>query len=265
MTKSNWKLHREYAESVASQGYHRGDCPFCKGKNTFTASCELGVLQYNCYKLGCDVGGRFDTDMTAAEIRRHMRPSEDVQTKEVETMELPAQLVIPTPQHTKHNRFMRRWGIVGGTYYDVQQERVVFPIFNKKGAIIDAIGRAVGTKKHPKWYRYTGAADYYICGDGDVILIVEDVISAIVAYQELSNVTCMAILGTNMNHKHFEKISEYDRSVIALDPDAVGKTIEYRREIELWTGRRASALSLSDDIKYRMPEDMEKLQEFCGL
>ena len=263
MNKSNWKLHREYAESVSALGPYRGDCPFCKGKNTFTASCELGVLQYNCYKLGCDVGGRFDTDMTAAEIRRHMRPAQEEQPKEIETMELPAQLVIPTPQHIKHNRFLRRWGIVGGTYYDVQQERVVFPIYHK-GRMIDAVGRAVGVRKQPKWYRYTGAAHYYTIGDGDTMLIVEDVISAIVAYQELSNVTCMAILGTTMNHKHFEKIGEYNQSVIALDPDAVGKTIEYRREIELWTGKQAKALSLSDDIKYRMPEDMENLQELCG-
>jgi hypothetical protein len=264
MKKSNWKLHREYAESVSASGPYRGDCPFCNGKNTFSATCELGQLKYNCYKLGCDVGGMFDTDMTAAEIRRHLRPANENTPKEIETMELPAQLVIPTPQHTKHNRFMRRWGIVGGTYYDVQQERVVFPIYNKKGSMIDAIGRAVGTKKHPKWYRYTGAADYYTIGQGDVMLIVEDVVSAIVAHQELSNVTCMAILGTTMNHKHFARIGEYDRSVIALDPDATGKTIEYRREIELWTGKQASALSLSDDIKYRMPEDMENLQELCG-
>jgi hypothetical protein len=177
-----------------------------------------------------------------------MRPAQEEQPKEIETMELPAQLVLPTPQHIKHNRFLRRWGIVGGTYYDVQQERVVFPIYHK-GRMIDAVGRAVGARKQPKWYRYTGAAHYYTIGDGDTMLIVEDVISAIVAYQELSNVTCMAILGTTMNHKHFEKIGEYN---------------EYRREIELWTGKQAKALSLSDDIKYRMPEDMENLQELCG-
>jgi hypothetical protein len=263
MMKSKWKDHMEYAGAVAGEGSYRGDCPFCGGKNTFTASCELGQLKYNCYKLGCDVGGVFDTDMTASEIRRHMRPMQEEQPKEIETMEIPAQLVIPTPQHIKHNRYLRRWGIVGETYYDVQQERVVFPIYHK-GRIIDAVGRAVGIKKHPKWYRYTGAAHYYVIGDGDIMLIVEDVISAIVAYQELSNVTCMAILGTTMNHKHFEKIGEYNQSVIALDPDAVGKTIEYRREIELWTGKQATALSLSDDIKYRMSEDIEKLQEVCG-
>jgi len=262
MSKHNWKQHREYAASVTAHGPHRGDCPFCRGKNTFSASCEVGVLMYNCYKLGCNVGGRFDTDMTASEIRRQLRPAQDQTKIEVETMEIPAQLVEPTRQHTKHNRFMRRWGIVGNTFYDVQQERVVFPIYNNH-QMIDAIGRAVGATQTPKWYRYTGAADYYTVGVGSTIVIVEDVVSALVAYQELPDVTCMAILGTSMNHKHFEKIGEYDKAVIALDPDAVSKTIEYRREIELWTGNKTIALSLSDDIKYRMPEDMEKLQEIC--
>jgi hypothetical protein len=129
--------------------------------------------------------------------------------------------------------------------------------------MIDAIGRAVGAKQNPKWYRYTGAANHYTIGTGRTMLIVEDVVSAMVAYQELPDVTCMAILGTSMNTKHFEKIGEYDKAVIALDPDAVAKTIEYRREIELWTGKQTTALSLSDDVKYRMLEDIEKLQEVC--
>ena len=263
MTMSNWQKHRAFASDVTTNGNWRGDCPFCGGKNTFSATIDTGTLKWNCYKLGCDVGGMHDTDMTAAEIMRHMRPAPEEQKKEIETMEIPAQMVIPTPQHTKHNRFLRRWGIVGGTYYDVQQERVVFPIYHK-GRIIDAVGRAVGEKKHPKWYRYTGKAHYYTIGTGSVIVVVEDVISAIVASQEFPQLTAMAILGTTMNPKHFAKLGEYDKIIIALDPDAVGKTIEYRREIELWTGVKVTAMNLSDDIKYRMQEDLDKLKELLS-
>ena len=46
---------------------HRGDCPG-RGKNTFTATNILGDIKYNCFKLGCTVGGIHGTDMTAAEI-----------------------------------------------------------------------------------------------------------------------------------------------------------------------------------------------------
>ena len=67
------------------------------------------------------------------------------------------------------------------TMYDVKDERVVFPI-KYKGRIVDAVGRAVGKKQHPKWYRYTGEADYYMHGNGKILLIVEDVLSAIIAY-----------------------------------------------------------------------------------
>ena len=179
-------------------------------------------------------------------------------------MEIPEYVVIPKALHTKHQRYIRRWGIaMGDTMYDVKDERVVFPI-KHDGRIIDAVGRAVGKKQHPKWYRYTGEADYYTIGTGKTLLIVEDVVSAVVAAQELPYITAMAILGTSMNPKHFEKIGEYDKVIIALDPDAIGKTVEYRREIELWTGNKTIAMHLIDDIKYREYEDMEKLKELVN-
>ena len=147
--------------------------------------------------------------------------------------------------------------------YDVKDERVVFPI-KHGGRIVDAVGRAVGKKQNPKWYRYTGEADYYTIGTGSTLLIVEDVVSAVIAVQEMPYITSMAILGTSMNPKHFEKIGEYDKVIIALDPDAIGKTVEYRREIELWTGRKTTAMNLQDDIKYKMEEDLDKLKELCN-
>lgn len=263
MGKSNWQIARDHASDMTTHGNYRGDCPVCGGRKTFTATVDMGTLKYNCYKLGCDVGGVFDTDMTAAEIKAHMKPAQVAPEKEPETMEIPAQVVIPTPQHKLHNRFLKRWGIVGGTYYDVQQERVVFPIFYK-GRMIDAVGRAVGQRKHPKWYRYTGKANWYSCGSGNKVVLVEDVISAIVVNQMLPHVTGMAILGTSLTAKHMEKIMDYDEIVVALDPDAMGKTIEYRREIQLWTGKKVTALNLIDDIKYREPEDINKLKEILN-
>jgi hypothetical protein len=97
--------------------------------------------------------------MTAAEIMALMRQKEEQRKPEKETMEIPVYVVQPTNMHEKFNRFIRRHRIgIAGLMYDVKDERVVFPI-KHKGRIIDAIGRAVGKKKHPKWYRYTGAAN----------------------------------------------------------------------------------------------------------
>jgi len=247
----------------------RGNCPGCQGKNTFTAANIFGEIKFNCFKLGCRVGGIYDTDMTAAEIFLRMNEQQFKRAytnikKEKTSMEIPPYVVSPTAQHTKYQRFIRRWGIaIGDTMYDVKDERVVFPI-KYEGRIVDAVGRAVGKKQQPKWYRYTGEADYYMHGSGDTILIVEDVVSAIIATQELPYITAMAILGTSLSPKHMEKIGEYDKIIIALDPDAIGKTVEYRREIELWTGNKTVAMNLIDDIKYRVPEDLERLKELCG-
>ena len=248
---------------------HRCDCPECRGKNTFTAANIFGEVKFNCFKLGCNVGGIYDTDMTAAEIFLRMSEQQFQRAytnikKEKESMEIPPYIVSPKAQHTKHQRFVRRWGLaIADTMYDVKDERVVFPI-KHKGRIIDAVGRAVGKKQHPKWYRYTGEADYYMHGNGKILLIVEDVLSAIIATQEVPYITAMAILGTSLSPKHMEKIGEYDKIIIALDPDAIGKTVEYRREIELWTGNKVIAMNLIDDIKYKMDEDIEKLKEYCN-
>ena len=248
---------------------YRGDCPECRGRNTFTATKELGDIKYNCFKLGCTVGGIYGTDMTAAEIHRYREQQQQQRAytnikKEKDTMEIPEYVVTPKASHTKHQRYIRRWGIaLGDVMYDVKDERVVFPI-KHDGRIVDAVGRAVGKKQNPKWYRYTGEADYYTIGTGSTLLIVEDVVSAVIAVQEMPYITAMAILGTTINPKQFEKIGEYDKVIIALDPDAIGKTVEYRREIELWTGRKTTAMNLQDDIKYKMEEDLEKLKELCN-
>jgi len=248
---------------------HRGDCPECRGRNTFTVANIFGEIKYNCFKLGCRVGGIYDTGMTAAEIFLRMSEQQFQRaytniTKAKESMEIPEYVVTPKSSHTKYQRYVKRWGIaIGQTMYDVKDERVVFPI-KHDGRIVDAVGRAVGKKQHPKWYRYTGEADYYTIGESKTLLIVEDVVSAIIAFQEIPYLTAMAILGTSLNPKHMEKIGEYDKVIIALDPDAIGKTVEYRREIELWTGRKTIAMNLIDDIKYREFEDMEKLKELVN-
>ena len=259
---TSWQKQRAFASDLTTHGDYRGDCPFCGGKNTYTATIGGGALKWNCYKMDCHVSGIHDTDMTAEEIMNLMSKTvKQTRQQEAETMEIPVFVVKPTAFHDKFPRFTKRYGLaVGGLLYDVKDERVVFPI-KHKGRIIDAIGRAVGKKRFPKWYRYSGAANYFTMGSGSKLLIVEDVVSAIVAWQEFPDITSMAILGTQLTTNHLEKIREYDKVIIALDPDAAKKTIQYRREIEQWTGIPTKALSLFDDIKYRVDSDMEKLQE----
>ena len=104
---------------------YRGDCPQCRGKNTFTPTNTLGDIQYNCFKLGCTVRGIYATDMTAAEIRRRLEDQQMQRAytnikKEKESMEIAEYVVSPKASHTKSQRYVKRWGrAIGQTMYDV--------------------------------------------------------------------------------------------------------------------------------------------------
>lgn len=261
-----WQQHRQYAEEMAMNGPHRGDCPFCNSKNTFTASMEMGVLKYNCFKLACDVGGRFDTDMTRAELESYfvkplLESSSD--NKELQPFVYPEH--ITTEGNATMRRFKQRWPVLAGEslMYDVKDKRAVFPIVHN-GTVVDAIGRALDGAI-PKWYRYGGSADYYVRSMSDrnsVYVVVEDVISAITVARSFINTTGYALLGTSLTEEHKTDIADNAKAVIvALDPDALSKTLEYRRELQLWTGLPCKVLSLEDDLKYEREADMKGLKE----
>lgn len=235
----------------------RTDCPSCRGRNTLTISKVDSRVVWNCYKASCNIKGGKLQAMSYMDIANKLSKKETY-VKDKELWLPPEYVVLPTHEHTKLHRFLKRYGIaMGQAMYDVKDERAVFPIY-EDGKLVDATGRALGSKL-PKWYRYTGAADHYVIGHGDIMLVVEDVISAIIAAQEFPNVTAMALLGTNLSNKNIAKIGEYKSAIVALDPDARDKTLEFKRTIELWTGLKTTALSLHDDIKYRRDEDMENL------
>ncbi len=265
---SNWKQHKQYAEDVTSahQPDFRGDCPFCGGRGTFTAHREAGTLQYNCYKLGCDVSGVFDTEMSAYEVMQKLRPAHTQEKKEQDTMVIPEYVVDPLPEHGMYHSFVKKWSLQGERLmYDIKDHRVVFPIYHK-GRIIDATGRAVAGAI-PKWYRYTGKADYFIKGDArltNTLVVVEDILSAVTVYSNVDNVTTMAILGTNFSKSIIDKCGEFNRIIIALDPDAHLKTIEYKRQVQTLTGVPTYGLMLKDDLKYGHEEDYLSLQNMMS-
>ena len=240
----------------------RSICPSCNSKNTFTVTKELGTIKYNCYKLNCDVRGNYHVDLTVAEIKLLMRRQQEQIKKEPDTMEIPEYVVQPTPEHTKFHDFKEKWGLWSTRLlYDVKDERVVFPIYYK-GKIIDMNGRSVGGAV-PKWYRYSGKADYYLitCGDTmHTLLLVEDCTSAEIAAQIFPGISSLAILGTSLTDKHYDVIGRFKHVVIALDPDAAQKTIQYKREVESWTGIKTTAFRLDDDIKYKLQTDIDRLE-----
>ena len=254
---------------------HRGKCPSCHRGNTFTATNKMGKLLWNCYANSCNLSGSTRINMTVEEIRKRMdtqfnidaeKAFEGLNVGKVTQFVLPESVVKGTKQEVL-DEYCNRYGIDShelSLHYDVKEDRIVFPMF-LEGKMVDAIGRAVDSKVIPKWKRYGSEADGFIRGDCAIAVIVEDCTSAAVV--ETLGLTGVAILGTTINQNHIQGLKGYKKVIVALDPDAAPKTIEYTRKLKA-NGIDAFALKLLDDIKYRRAEDIAYLhklkREFNG-
>jgi hypothetical protein len=216
---------------------------------------------WNCYANSCNVSGITRTQLTASELQKMMR-------EETYHQDLPIQFDLP------------EWIIVdyGKPYlstlcdryqldphwldlrYDIREDRVVFPI-RHEGKLVDATGRAGHPEVQPKWRRYGEARVPYIVGDTSVAVVVEDCISAAVV--DTIGGTGFALLGTALLDEHKDMLYKYATVVVALDPDAMSKTLLFTRELRAG-GINAKAQNLQDDIKYRTQEDIDKLKQIIG-
>ena len=240
----------------------RMDCPQCRARNTFTVWKDDGVLVYHCFKLTCTVRGAYGIGMTADEIKFKMQGQTKEKPIDLERMIVPEYLVKPTHEHTLMQNYIRKWSLYKeDLMYDVKDRRAVF-LIKENNRLIDATGRSLDGSK-PKWFRYTGEASVFTRIRGNTngtVVVVEDVISAMTVAQLFPRTTGLAILGTSLGEAQMQHIQNYSRVVVALDPDAAHKTLTYKREIEAWTGLNTIALRLEDDVKYKVEEDITKLE-----
>ncbi len=232
---------------------HRMNCPSCNGTKTFTVTNNMGKLIWNCYKVSCGVSGGTRVHLTVDDIRRGFTGAEDFAD---EKFELPTYIV---PHRGKRAvvKWCAEWGIhedEHGLMYDVKEDRVVFPVVHD-GKLVDATGRSL-SKRIPKWKRYGNSGLPYVSGHGKVAVVVEDCVSAtVVGYGSFVGV---ALLGTSLQESHKRYLSQFSTAIIALDPDALPKTLHMMKELRGHVSD-VRVLRLVDDIKYRNPTDMEKL------
>ena len=123
--------------------------------------------------------------------------------------------------------------------------------------MVDGAGRSLSNRL-PKWKRYGESGLPYIYGSGQVAVIVEDAISASVVG---SSVQCagVALLGTSLQDTHKKPLAEYTKLIVALDPDALSKTLSIAQELRT-IHTNISVLRLKDDLKYRNPQDIKNLE-----
>jgi hypothetical protein len=174
--------------------------------------------------------------MTVEDIRAGMGNAQDF-ADEVIPFDLPT-YIIPHRDNVGMNRWCNTWGLdidELGLLYDVKESRVVFPIMHE-GKMVDGTGRSLSEHRLPKWKRYGKSGLPYTAGCGKVAVVVEDCVSA-------------AVVGYG---------NQFSTAVIALDPDALPKTLQMAKELRGYVND-VRVLRLTDDLKYRNPEDMEKL------
>jgi len=232
----------------------RMDCPVCRGKNTFSITNNMGDLVWNCYKVSCTVSGSTRVGMSIDDIKARFKKIDTVDDIEFELPEY----VVQRSGGVYMNRWCDRWGLNPdklGLMYDVKEDRVVFPVVHD-GKIVDATGRSLG-KRIPKWKRYGNSGLPYVHGCGKVAVVVEDCVSAAVVGDWSSSVG-VALLGTPLQDSHRSYLSQFSTALIALDPDALTKSLQMAKELRGYVSD-VRPVKLEDDIKYCNPTDMEKL------
>jgi hypothetical protein len=141
-----------------------------------------------------------------------------------------------------------------GLLYDVREHRVVFPVVHG-GVTVDATGRSLGNRI-PKWKRYGKSVLPYVSGRGKTAVVVEDCVSAAVVGSDVY--VGVAVLGTSLSNGHKQYLSQFSSAIIALDPDALPKTLQFAKELRSYVDN-VKVLRLEDDLKYRQPSDMANL------
>jgi|TARA_R110000823_G_scaffold202372_3_gene333304 hypothetical protein len=236
----------------------RIDCPACKGYKTFTATNNMGKLVWNCYKVNCSISGNTRVHLTGDDIRKSFnytdKDSKNVAFKLPEYVVGHAKEVLP---------FRDKYELDEDSvelYYDVKEHRVVFPVVHDSD-IKDAVGRALG-KRLPKWKRYGNSDLPYRNGYGSVAVVVEDCVSAAVVGSDVY--VGVAVLGTSLSESHKRYLSQFSTAIVALDPDALPKTLQFVKELRGYVNE-VRAMKLVDDLKYRNPTDLENLDQHRRL
>ena len=229
-------------------------CPNCGGYKTFTATNNMGKLLWNCYKISCKISGSTRVHLSVDDIRDAI--TGDVLDFDKEEFVMP-EYVVSHNYRKEVIDFCELWGLDCdklNLHYDVKDKRVVFPV-EHGDYIVDAVGRSV-TKLLPKWKRYGKSSLPFVHGCGRVAVVVEDCVSASVVGNDV--LVGVAVLGTSLTECHKKYLSRFSTAIIALDPDALPKTLAFAKELRGYVNE-IKIIRLTDDLKYRNESDMEKL------
>ena len=249
----------EYADLSEGETRASQECPSCHGgrtnERTLSVSRRDGSVRWFCHRSSCGFKG------VSGSARA--RPGPDTQAASCRGL-VGRQLV-------REGEQLPEWALdyLSSTYYldkaaaqraslswDSAQERLVLPVYNMDGENTGAVLRSLSGAK-PKALTHTedGAMAWYRNWQSDLLIIVEDQLSAIRASKYMNAV---ALLGTNLNEERAQAIArmKFFRVLIALDKDAraimMGHVIRHRGYFRL------QPILIEKDLKNMTEEELVK-------
>jgi len=244
---------KEYIEQlgVAPGTSQRFDCPECGGKNTLSVTHNGTETLWNCYKASCELKGRGGMRLTLDNAADFLTIYKVAEKDVVEPFVKPHTWKSPDKKSRDFFDSVYTTGRYDELYHDIKRNRAVYPIRDRHGVLVDGVGRTLEGAR-PKWYRYGSYKGGFVCGRGDVAVVVEDVPSAI----SISDwVVGYALMGTSCREEHIDELKHYKRVVVALDHDATDKALSVASKICKYT--EADYYILSQDLKAMGEEERE--------
>ena len=230
----------------------RMDCPFCFHANTLQVTKDNGQIKWYCFSASCDAKGITDIEKTMEDINYMVKKKVEQKIDwKVPDHFQPGHSTHAVAKYLSRNNCLDAYNHRNANIqYDPQNHRAVFMIRDDKHNIIGGVGRAMRADLMPKWYVY-GRKDYpYICGEGDVAVLVEDCASACAVSQDFAGV---ALMGTSLPDTFIPILQKkYKEVIVALDRDATTKSFDIAKALES-AKLKARVVILKDDLKYYRP------------
>lgn len=224
---------------------YRGNCPFCHGRNTFGISNTNGELRWGCFKASCDAGGRNNGLASLQSVKDRLTKLEHKANGHAPIPEL----LVPVnhkPDVIEYLKSVNSYEAYMSRLVDVRyspaEDRVMFPVWN--GNTIEGYSGRALNYPFPKWKKYGTITNLFSCGNGPIGVLVEDAPSAC-AVGIVPEFTGLALLGTQLLTQHKLQLMKFQQVLIALDPDASGKAIEFSRQIP-----NGKVVLIPNDLKY---------------
>ena len=208
------------------------DCPFCGGKKKFTIDRYDGKLIWNCYKASCNVRGAYNGKRSIEEAKAFIA-NNAIKRKKAQSYPIP-QITTKVENHKPAVDFLKSvnsWvayekGYIKITYAPAE-DRVLFYNADHTGAV----GRSLRPAK-AKWWTYGTVEGGITVGNGEHVVLVEDVPSAC-AVAQVNGYVGLSLLGTDITKPIKKTLSSYKKVTLVLDNDASAKAVSIIRKCSL--------------------------------